>query len=211
MNEVFREIYETNGWKNNESVSGRGSTLKETATIREELPLLFHSLDFPTVLDIPCGDFYWFEKMWKDEASLWISKYIGADIVPELIEENKKKYLNILGVEFVVLDAATDELPKVDVIFCRDMLGHLSNWEVHRVLDNFKKSGSSWLVATTFPGRQTAGNIRTGEWRPIDLDHWWGLPKPTLIINERCTEGDGKFADKSLGLWRLNGKITNRT
>lgn len=211
MDDTFNRIYKNNEWKSDESVSGRGSTLKETEEIRRQLPILFTKLGIRTLLDIPCGDFHWFSSMVND---LGFSKYnegmdfyIGADIVPELITKNRLEHL-ITFLDFRVLDVTKDELPKVDLILCRDMLGHFSNWEVKLALDNFKRSGAKWLLATTFPGRQTTGNIRTGEWRPIDLDHWWGLPKPTLMINENCTEGDGKFADKSLGLWRIDGKST---
>ena len=43
----------------------------------------------------------------------------------------------------------------------------------------------------------------TGDWRPLDLERDpFGFPAPLELLNERCTEGGGIFADKSLGLWR---------
>jgi hypothetical protein len=31
----------------------------------------------------------------------------------------------------------------------------------------------------------------------------FNFPPPIELINEGCTEGDNLFADKSIGLWRL--------
>jgi hypothetical protein len=32
----------------------------------------------------------------------------------------------------------------------------------------------------------------------------FNFPKPLKLIDEKCTEYNGKFADKHLGLWLLN-------
>lgn len=46
-------------------------------------------------------------------------------------------------------------------------------------------------------------DILTGDWRVLDLQQGpFHLPAPMRILNEGCTEGDGMFADWSLGLWR---------
>ena len=45
--------------------------------------------------------------------------------------------------------------------------------------------------------------IATGDWPPLDLERDpFEFPAPFELLNERCTEGGGVFADKSLGLWR---------
>lgn len=200
---IFKEIYEKNGWKGNDSISGQGSDLKQTATIRKTLPPVLSSLGIKSILDIPCGDFFWFKEMHLEDQ---LNMYIGADIVPELIEENRRRYtVPAMARYFEVLDATNDKLPEVDLIFCRDMLGHLSNTEVKKTLRNFKNSGAKWLMATTFPGRENqVPNIETGQWRPIDLNYMWGLPECNLYLNEGCTEANGAYADKSLGLWEIN-------
>lgn len=199
MKDIFTDIYKTNFWKNNESVSGHGSTMDETASIRLILPKLFRELHVKTVLDIPCGDCNWVKDLWPE-----LDWYIGADVVEELIAENKERFHH--EAEFRVLDATKSELPKVDLILCRDLLGHFSNRDVKAALKNFRASGSKWLLATTFPGRENeAHDIKTGQWRPIDLGYMWGLPTPLLYIYENCTAGNGKFKDKALGLWELKG------
>ena len=193
MKDVFSRHYQTNYWADDESVSGHGSTVAATKTIRLVLPPLFEHYDIKSVLDIPCGDLNWAHKV------KWPS-YIGADIVPELVAETRARFPDF---DLRVLNITEDPLPQVDLILCRDLLGHFSNADVKRALANIKKSGAKYLLATTFPEHETSGNIETGEWRPINLASFFGLPDPIEYINENCTDGGGAFKDKSLGLWRL--------
>lgn len=195
MRDVFQKIYDENGWKGDESVSGQGSTLQQTKTIRDRLPILFKQFHIKSVLDIPCGDFYW-----QSVLAQSVEQYMGADIVPAMLKENSEKYPDHF---FAELDITTDDLPRVDLILCRDLLGHFSNSDVRRAINQIKASGSTYLLATTFPERETNGDIVTGQWRPINLAHFFGLPRPKLLINENCTQGDSRFNDKSLGLWDL--------
>src|SRR5258705_1028102 len=80
---VFRRIFDLNLWGNRESISGEGSTLERTAAIRAELPGLLARHGVRSMLDAPCGDFFWMK-----ELALDVDSYIGADIVPELIARN---------------------------------------------------------------------------------------------------------------------------
>lgn len=198
--QVFSDIYETNGWKNNESVSGHGSTLEATKEIREALPGLIKRLQIQTLVDIPCGDMNWMSDVVLDKVS-----YFGADIVPEIIERNRSNYGSLDGIFFYVMDITSDPMLPADLILCRDLLGHFSNADVRKALNNIKNSGAKYLLATTFPEHETSGDINTGEWRPINLASLFGMPDPIELINENCTAGGGKFSDKSLGLWRLQG------
>jgi len=136
---IFETIYNKNYWDSKESVSGPGSSLKTTQRIREALPDLWKKYDIKIFLDVPCGDFNWMKEV--DKSGI---QYIGADIVKPLIDENKKKY-GAHNINFTVLDITKDALPKVDMIFCKDCLQHLSNENVFKALRNFKNSGSKYL------------------------------------------------------------------
>ena len=48
------------------------------------------------------------------------------------------------------MDLVNDELPKVDLIFCRDCLFHLPNDMILKALENIYKSKSKYLLTTTF-------------------------------------------------------------
>ena len=196
MNNTFTDIYLNRGWGTGPSVSGQGSDLEQTQTIRAQLPTLFAQLNIRSVLDIPSGDYYWFKEMALDV------RYTGADIVPELVAANRRQYL---GVKFEVLDICKDELPQVDLVLVRDLLGHFSNHDVQTALRNLRASGSKYLLSTTFPNYFSTADIKTGEWRPINLAYYYGLPDPISVINEGCTQGaPQEFTDKCLGLWLLN-------
>lgn len=198
--QIFSEYYQNNYWADDESVSGAGSTLEATKSIRVLIPKLIESLGVKTLLDIPCGDLNWAREMLAQDQFWGLEQYIGADVVPGLIADLRRKY-NHPNATFQTLDITTDPLPTVDMVLVRDLLGHFSNADVQWALRNLKRSNSRYLLSTTFPERETKGDIMTGQWRPINLASLFGLSNPKIILNEGCTMPG--FEDKSLGLWDL--------
>lgn len=195
---VFRHIFRSNLWGDQDSVSGTGSNLAQTDFLRAELPSLLARYEINTVLDAPCGDLFWMQHV-----ELGVERYIGADIVPDLIEQNRVRFGNAQR-SFELCDLVDGELPRADLIFSRDFLVHLSFDEARRALANFRRSGATWLLTTTFTNDRENPDIVTGEWRPLSLHCApFRFPPPIELLNEKCTEGRGAFADKSLGLWRL--------
>jgi hypothetical protein len=195
---VFTGSYKKRLAQGQGSLSGPGSTLLTTWVVRQELPLLLQRINARSLLDAPCGDFHWMK-----ETTLDLDRYIGADIVPDLISLNQERYSNPKR-EFLTLNIAKDDLPTVDLIFCRDCLVHLSFSDAIAALRNFKRSGSRNLLTTTFPGVIRNRDIITGDWRPINLERRpFGLPKPIELIEEKSVEGGSQYSDKALGLWQL--------
>ncbi|MEX2490078.1 MAG: class I SAM-dependent methyltransferase, partial [Pseudomonadales bacterium] len=146
--EVFTYIHESNKWGDTQSRSGKGSNLDKTERIRSELPQLLEEIQVRSLLDIPCGDYFWMK-----EVTLPVESYIGADIVAELIEENVRNYSNDQR-SFQKLNLLEDPLPQVDAIFCRDCLVHFSYADIARAIDNVKASGATWLLTTNFPDQK---------------------------------------------------------
>jgi SAM-dependent methyltransferase len=195
----FRQMIQEHRQVACESLSGPGSSLTQTTEIRRRLPLLLQHLKVSSLLDVPCGDFHWMEHV-----GLGIEQYIGADILPEVVAQNRTSFARD-GVKFVRLDITKDALPAADLILCRDCLGHLALKDVFRALGQFQRSGSRYLLTTTFPGKRTNRDLLAGEWQPLNLEAPpFCLPHPLCVINEKCTESSGSFADKSLALWRLS-------
>ncbi len=190
----FKHIYETNHWDESESVSGPGSTLEETEPLRRLLPGLLRELNATTLLDLPCGDFHWMQ-----HTDLSGVRYIGGDLVGDLIERNRAKYASD-GVTFQKIDLVNDTLPAVDAILCRDCLVHLSFDDAQAALANIARSGARWLLTTSFPEVARNDDIVTGQWRPINLTlPPFNLSEPKQVIAENCAETE--FADKTLSLW----------
>ncbi|MFP4144418.1 MAG: class I SAM-dependent methyltransferase [Phycisphaeraceae bacterium] len=189
---AFNYIYRTRGWRG-ESVSGAASSLQRTAAVREALPAILQKTRSRSLLDIPCGDCHWIRHV-----PLKLDRYIGGDIVTPLVEQNRHAWPGP-DREFRVLDLVTDPLPQADLVFCRDCLIHLSLRDGRAALDNIRRSGSRYLLTTTFPGAANKPII-TGQWRPIDLTRPpFNLPEPDQLISERHPD----FPAKSLGLWHL--------
>ena len=199
LKERFSQIYFKNIFGGKVSRSGSGSDMVQTAEIRRELPKLIQEYGIRTFMDAPCGDWHWMK-----ETALNVERYIGVDIVEPLIEKNRKDFGNA-GTSFLCLDLAKDELPQADIIFCRDCLVHLTYDEIRKVIANFKRSKSTYLLTTTFTGRDNVDLVLENIWRPLNLEMPpFNFPKPLKLINEKCTEDNNQYTDKSLGLWRLD-------
>ena len=197
----FKIIYREGGFSGDEfPLSGAGSSLEQTKKVREEIPIIMRELEIKSLLDAPCGDF-----TWMSEVDLEGITYIGADIVDEIIEKNIMHYSGEKR-KFIVADIVKDNLPKADVILCRDCLVHLSNKDILRALRNFKKSQSYYLLTTTFYNVSNNQDLVSGRgWRPINLvAPPFNFPPPLKLIIEECTELNGTYNDKSLGLWKLS-------
>jgi len=199
IKQKFENIFKNNSWGGHDSVSGRGSDLDQTEHIIKEIPVLFKEMGISTILDIPCGDFNWMQNV--DLSGI---KYIGADIVEEIIKNNKNKYEKD-NISFRHMNLIEDTLPQVDLIFTRDCLVHMSYGDIFKSLHNVCNSMSQYLLTTLFTDRQDNKDIITGEWRPLNLQIApFSLPKPIRIINEKCTQKKSSYTDKSLGLWKIS-------
>ncbi len=192
----FTRIYMKGRWTGGESPSGEGSSLRQTEILRQELPRLLARLGVRTVLDAACGDFNWMKELRLD-----LDRYIGIDIVRPLVQRNRSRYGDRRH-EFLHLDITREQLPRADLILCRDCLGHLSHQDVRAALLNFRETGSTWLLTTTYPHEGENRDIVSGQWRPLDLERPpFSLPPPHELLHEAPpTE---VYRDKSLGLWRL--------
>jgi hypothetical protein len=204
LNERFNYIHTVNLWGSEESNSGVGSELEATRTLREEIPKLLRQLEASTMLDLPCGDFGWMR-----HTDLSGVRYIGGDIVETLVEQNQTQF-GSQGREFNLLDLVTSDLPNVDLVFCRDCLVHFSYETVFAAFGNLKRSGSRYFLSTTFPELSFNIDCIDADWRPLNLQlSPFNLPQPMALINENCVEEGGAYADKSLGLWRIQDLPSN--
>ncbi len=163
--EIFAGIYERNIWKNAESISGHGSTLEYTESVRSALPVIFAKLNICGIVDAPCGDFNWMRRV-----PLEGIQYCGIDIVPRLITENNSRY-GSGNIRFICADISHTIFPDADLLFCRDCLFHLSFSDIRSFLQSFAESKIRYLMTTTHrnPYRFKNYDIVTGDFRVIDL------------------------------------------
>ena len=194
--EVFSKIHATSSWRGS-SVSGTGSDPDATGPVLAALPELLASLGVRTLLDAPCGD-----GAWMAQLAFPLERYTGLDVVPAVIAAAEAAHGGP-GREYRVADLIRDPLPQADLVLCRDCLVHLPFAEGLEALANLRRSGATWLLATTFPGHDVNADIRMGRWRPLNLCRApYDLPPPERLLDEQFT-ADPRYADKALGLWRL--------
>lgn len=196
LKDIFTNIYDTNLWKSEESVSGTGSEIKMTKHLINGLNNIIRRYDILSLFDAPCGDFNWMK-----EVNLDGLYYIGGDIVEPIINRNKETYPLY---DFRVCDITTDQLPKVDLIFTRDCLVHLNYEKINKFIENIKKSDCKYLLTTSFENKNNV-DIVDGDWRPINLRrHPFNLINPIDVIDEKCTENYPLYSDKVMLLYKIS-------
>ncbi len=195
---AFRYAHRHNLWHGHETSSGPGSSREQTRIVADALPELCQRYEVHSLLDVPCGSFHWMAQV-----SLPHVQYTGGDIVPEVITEATGRY-GTRERRFLELDLTRSPLPAADLLLCRDCFVHLSHADIARAVGNIRRSEITYLLATTFTEEPGFMDIVTGDWRPINLEvPPFSFPRPVELVVEQCTEQNGAFADKSLGLWRV--------
>lgn len=188
MKEVFTDIVQNWRWKKHPC--GPGSTLGYTENLRQHLGLFLSKHGIISMFDAPCGDYSWMSK-----TDLGAVSYSGGDIVEFMVQNNRTLYPDV---DFCVFDLTTDSLPKVDLLFCRDCLLHLSFADIDRVLRNISNSEIKYvLMSNWFDAAENNRDITTGSWRyvnfvidpydfgqPIDsiVDYVDGYPQRAMML-----------------------------
>ena len=203
MKEIFTQIYKTNEWKSKESVSGEGSELRTTIEIREQLPKIFNRYHIRRVLDLGCGDFNWMA-----EIAPKLEKYLGLDVVEEIIINNQQKY-STNKIQFSCVDVSkVNNLNDYDAIIIRDVFVHFSFLDIWTVLDKIMKCDSKYLFTTSFMAETMNRDIPTGTWRRLNfMLPPFNFPSPmeTIVSYSEPYKDVNKNTcmDKTLSMWDI--------
>jgi hypothetical protein len=130
VGEIFATIYRKKLWGGRLSFgahSGNGSRNKAVVSPYVSLVRNFlMSLDRPSVVDLGCGDFHVGSQL-VDCAG----DFIGCDVVDFIVEQNRRRFPSV---EFKVVNAIDDNLPEGEVVLVRQVLQHLSNAQVAKIV-----------------------------------------------------------------------------
>ncbi len=131
--ETFQRIYRTKTWGDNGELfySGAGSRGPAADEYCAFVIRFIQDHQVRSVVDLGCGDFYVGRRI--EEATG--VRYVGIDVVPELIEHHRGTAHDPL-ISFQCADIASDPLPPADLCLIRQVLQHLSNQEIAKVLAN---------------------------------------------------------------------------
>jgi SAM-dependent methyltransferase len=135
VKDVFTDIYKRNDWGgiSGEYFSGTGSIDPSISAYEETIKRFISTRQITEVVDLGCGDF-----RVGSQIQLPGVKYIGIDIVSDLVERNKKMFGDD-NIAFYCLDIISDNLPGTELCLIRQVLQHLSNEEIAKILKNTRK------------------------------------------------------------------------
>jgi SAM-dependent methyltransferase len=131
--ETFRRIYRSGAWGGGGErfYSGSGSRGSCSEDYCASVIQFIREHQVESVVDLGCGDFSVGGRI--TEATR--VRYTGIDVVPELIEHLRSTVHDPL-ISFQCADITVDRLPAADLCLIRQVLQHLSNDEISRVLAN---------------------------------------------------------------------------
>jgi Methyltransferase domain len=194
LSERFSAIYANRVWLNSRSegaLSGLGSELTNTEPFRHRLPDILRTLGTSVLLDVGCGDFTWMNSVELP------CRYIGTDIVDEVIQKNIALY-STPSRSFTVMDATQERLPGADTVLCREVLFHLSFRDIWRLLGNVHKSDARYLITTNDAALMYNADILSGDFRMLNL-----LRPPFLFPAPIASMPDDAVATgRALSVWK---------
>lgn len=141
---VFSKIYENNKWGGDagrlDSGSGSVDAVAEPYFEMLKAQSISEGFNGLTFVDLGCGDFRVGRKLLP-----LCREYIGVDIVKAVVESNAKLFGGE-AVKFIHMNIVDDDLPDGDVCMIRQVLQHLSNQQILRVLSKIDKY--KWVFIT---------------------------------------------------------------
>ena len=150
---IFYFIYKSNHWRSykkpliNESVSGLGSDLNVTKKLITDLRSFIMNNSINSILDIGCGDFNWLKHLLDDNNNF---RYLGVDIVEDLINTNNKFYSNS-NINFICRDIINYDFPNnFDLIIIRDVFIHIKNKDIINILKKIKSNKCKFYAINNF-------------------------------------------------------------
>jgi len=179
--DVFAEVYERGLWGGAGFHSGSGSRGHAAEAYVSFVRDLIGIRGVRSVVDVGCGDFHVAAGIID-----YVDSYCGLDIVPEVIARNRKTY-DRPGIGFAVHDATRENLPPADLCLVRQVLQHLSNGQVARILANCERYPLV-LVTEHHPSPAAAGIANLdkphGPDTRLDRGSWVDLLQPPFGLRD---------------------------
>lgn len=161
---IFDNIYTTtHEWGGEDNLSGAGSTLENTVLYRQFVDDFISSNKIKSILDLGCGDF----EVMRTLKNIGNVKYIGIDASKYIINKNKRLYGDFNKI-FVHGTIADMNLPNYDLVIIKDVLQHLSNENIIKILDRMKTY--KYIIIVNDIDNHTNEDIEDGGFRPLDLE-----------------------------------------
>lgn len=171
---VFDDIYRTNGWNGTDSRSGPGSGAPATRAVAAAIADLIAEVRAESVLDVGCGDGYWF----PDVGGF----YVGLDASTEAIALARARHPDRTYVSGDVRDPTFASLA-FDLVVCRDLIQHLPLADGVDLLAGLRHvARGGLLLVSTYVGGDNV-DVAVGDTYAPDLcAPPFDMPEPDRLI-----------------------------
>ena len=164
--DFFTHIYEKGLWgkRNGVGHSGSGSSVQNAAPYMQLLEKFLVENKIKSVVDVGCGDWSFSQHIPWGEI-----QYTGFDVVKSVIERNKQRF-TAPNLTFTHADAAFTDLPEADLMVCKDVMQHLTNADIQRLLKQCGKYKHCLITNDVNPDTLSSDNAdRVGDYHQLDL------------------------------------------
>jgi hypothetical protein len=181
ISEAFDEVYRKGMWKQGASHSGLGSE----GLLADRYAAFV--IDYASrngirrVVDGGCGDFSIGSRLAPN-----FDEYLAFDVSPRIIEINKARYADLCAsgrVTFEFLDMTSATFPPTELILIRQVLQHLTNAQIQKILKNIEASKWRRVLIT-----EHVSNPENNQTPNLDL--------VSHTVRTRVALGSGVFIDK---------------
>lgn len=152
---VFSDIYRKKTWggESADFCSGFGSNPDRARPYIDMIQSFVAEHQIKSVLDLGCGDFQTGGAIdWQGAA------YIGADVVPDLIERNQRLY-GADKIRFMPVDLSSDDLPEAQLCLIKQVLMHLSDETILQLLPKLRGYQYVLISDSWWANRAAGANV----------------------------------------------------
>jgi hypothetical protein len=181
--EIFSRIYRDKSWGGKELDFFSGNIPEVINTYVTGVRKLLTTMPPSVIVDIGCGDF-----MAGSQLTDLARSYIACDVVPELIEHNRRLFVRD-NLSFIVMDAAKDSLPTGDIVIVKQVLQHLRNDQIAAIVRKLSQY-RTWIISEHIPIGSFTPNLEmlTGESVRINIHSGVVLTEPPFSVEPSHTE-----------------------
>ncbi len=155
--DAFTQTYRSKLWgeaEDHEFCSGGGSNERFAVPYTEYLSRLIADNRISALVDLGCGDFRVGRRLCTNRSV----RYTGVDVVPDLIAYNRSRFGSDC-IDFMCANIIEDQLPDGHLCVIRQVLQHLSNEEISRVLAKCRKYPYLLITEDVYAGPRVRPNL----------------------------------------------------
>lgn len=173
LQDKFENIYEKSVWGKNwkgEGGSGKGDgTSPDSKMWIQFLTKFIKEHNIKTLADLGCGDWKFSRFIPWQELNV---QYLGYDVVEKVVENNNQEYSSS-HVEFQHGDITTTEVKGFNAVVIKDVLQHLSDEDVVKVLDKVLKDNDYVVIKNgyKFGNLTTRKNPQANDWTERNINN----------------------------------------